>query len=216
MNNLIMETIGDRIKRYRESKRLSQAGLAKLCGWGASRIGNYEANVRDVDSQTATIIASSLNISPVVLMFGESEESAEYVGKISTRPITVKGEALMGYEGSFEMDESFNGMLLFVSDDPEAFALKVKGDSMFPRINSGEFVVIEPKVKPSSGDEVMVRTFDGKNMIKRLEYHRDGVYRFISINQDHAPITLDESMVDKVYFVAAIVKSSRFRDVCEM
>ena len=118
----------------------------------------------------------------------------------------------MKTDGAFQMNEDFNGRLKFHSDDPNAFALKIKGDSMFPRINSGEFVVIEPNIEPCSGDEVLVRTKDGSNMIKKLEFHRDCTYRFTSINQNHPPITLDEDMVEKIMFVSAIVKSVRYLD----
>lgn len=60
-----------------------------------------------------------------------------------------------------------------------------------------------------SGDEVFVRTADGHNMIKVLNYTREGGYQFTSINQDHRPITLPQSAVLKVEYVAGILKASR-------
>ena len=49
-------------------------------------------------------------------------------------------------------------------------------------------------------------------MIKEFIYHRDGMYRFDSVNQDHAPIHLHESGVEKIHLVGGILKSSRFFD----
>lgn len=204
-----MATIGKRIKKYRTIKGLTQAELARSCGWGASRISNYEAGIRNIDANTAEIIANALDVSPSVLMFG-IETEFEYIGKMKNGLINVKGEAIMGIDGGFEMDESFVGYLKFYSSDKNAFALRVKGDSMFPRINSGEFIVLEPEMIPHPGDEVLVKTKKGDNMIKRLEFHRNGFYRFTSINQSHPPITIDENEIDNVIFLGAIVKSNRY------
>ena len=43
-----MKTLGSRIAHYREKAGLSQAALAKACGWKSqSRIGNYEKDARE-------------------------------------------------------------------------------------------------------------------------------------------------------------------------
>ena len=57
-----------------------------------------------------------------------------------------------------------------------------------------------------------MRTSSGRSMIKEFIYHRDGMYRFDSVNQDHAPIHLHESDVEKIHLVGGILKSSRFFD----
>lgn len=43
-----------------------------------------------------------------------------------------------------DMVEYRGGWLKIYSDDPNAYGLRVRGDSMWPRIQSGEFVLIEP------------------------------------------------------------------------
>ena len=82
-----------------------------------------------------------------------------------------------------EMTEERDGWLKIYSDDPDAFGLRVKGDSMWSRIKSGEYVLIEPNTKVFPGMRVFVRTVEGHNMIKILGYDRDGEYQFTSINQ---------------------------------
>ena len=112
-----------------------------------------------------------------------------------------------------DMVEYRGGWLKIYSDDPNAYGLRVRGDSMWPRIQSGEFVLIEPGTSVHSGDEVFVRTADGHNMIKVLNYTREGGYQFTSINQDHRPITLPQSAVLKVEYRPA---SSRLRAMLRM
>ena len=215
-------TLADRLTLAMRIKGISQATLGESVGVSQTTIWKL-MNGKTSSNRKLYEIADYLKINLNWLVSGDGEmennqptNEIEYIGNIKEGTIIVKGEAIMGTDGAFQMDEDFNGRLKFHSDDPHAFALKVKGDSMFPRINSGEFVVIEPNIVPCSGDEVLVRTKDGRNMIKKLEFHRDCVYRFTSINQDHPPITLDENQVDKIMFVSAIVKSARYLDVHEI
>lgn len=215
-------SLAERLSLAMRIKGISQATLGEGVGVSQTTIWKL-MNGKTNSNRKLYQIADYLQINLDWLVSGtgemethQSKTEIEYIGRLKEGTILVKGEAIMGADGAFQMDEDFNGRLKFYSDDPNAFALKVKGDSMFPRINSGEFVVIEPNIVPCSGDEVLVRTKDGRNMIKKLEFHRDYMYRFTSINQDHPPLTLDENQVDKIMFVSAIVKSSRYVDVHEV
>ncbi|EPS5379636.1 LexA family transcriptional regulator [Escherichia albertii] len=142
-------------------------------------------------------------------------DSLTFVGQVRKGLVRVVGEAILGVDGTIEMTEERDGWLKIYSDDPDAFGLRVKGDSMWPRIKSGEYVLIEPNTKVFPGDEVFVRTIEGHNMIKILGYDRDGEYQFTSINQDHRPITLPYHQVAKVEYVAGILKQSRHLDDIE-
>lgn len=212
-----MNTFNERFKIAFDKSGLSQHDLAKAVNVSQPAIRKLVAG-ESKSFRKISELAQALKVNLEWLSSGKGnsgldDQQFEFIGTVKNGAVKVKGEAVMGAYGAFEMDESLNGYLKFYSDDPSAFGLRVKGDSMFPRINSGEFVVIEPKVMPASGDEVFVRLKDGRNMIKKLEYHRDSEYRFTSINQDHPPITINDDLVDKVMYVAAIVKSSRFIDV---
>jgi len=143
-------------------------------------------------------------------------DEIEYVGKVRLGAVPVVGEAILGVDGMIDMVEMRAGWLQIYSSDKDAYGLKVKGDSMHPRIQSGEFVVIEPNTTVHSGDEVFVRTTDGQNMIKVMTKTRDGNYQFSSINNEHRPITLEPSNVEKIHFVSAIVKATRYVDNDDM
>lgn len=140
----------------------------------------------------------------------------EYAGKPRQGAVPVIGEAILGVDGMIDMVEVRAGWLQIYSADKDAYGLKVKGDSMHPRIQSGEFVVIEPNTHVHSGDEVFVRTLEGHNMIKVMTKTRDGSYQFSSINNEHKPITLDPGEVEKMHFVSAIVKATRYVDYDEV
>jgi len=128
--------------------------------------------------------------------------------------VPVVGKAMLGMDGYFEaLDYPVghgDGYLAVPSRDPNAYALRVVGNSMTPRIKNGEFVLIEPGQTFANGDDVLVRTRDGRSMIKEFVYLRDGQYRFDSYGNGYEPIYLDEGQVEQIHFVGGIFKSYRF------
>lgn len=136
------------------------------------------------------------------------------IGWAKEGTVPVVGTAQLGSNGFFEALDfptgHGDGALSIFSDDPNAYGLRVVGDSMHPRIKNGEFVLVEPNKPFHAGDEVMVKTTDGRAMIKEFIYLRDGMYRLDSVNADHSPLHLQETTVDKIHLVGGILRSSRF------
>lgn len=232
-----METLGSRIKRFRKQRGFSQKQLAEECGWSSqSRIGNYESDLREPNLADLTLLAPALGVSVAELISGTNSQQlvpalanldplltwapkksggvVRPIGPTKEGVVPVVGTAKLGMDGYFEALDfpvgHGDGYLHIYSDDPNAYGLRVIGDSMHPRIKSGEYVLIEPNKIYITGDEVMVQTHDGRSMIKEFIYLRDGVYRFDSVNQDHSPLHLNQNEVSKVHLVGGILKSSRF------
>lgn len=138
------------------------------------------------------------------------EPSADYL----VHRVPVVGTAQLGDDGYWD-ELGFptghgDGFVNYPTRDKNAYALRVKGDSMRPRIKPGEFVVIEPNHPVAPGDEVLVTTTDGRSMVKVLQSRRNGMVELLSINEDHRPITLDESQIEKIHAVSAILKASLY------
>lgn len=209
--------IGTRIREIRKSKGMTILELATAIGSDVGNISRLETNKQGYSENTLVKIASALGVT-VADLFTEDPvkpDEIEYIGEMPSGTVKVIGEAVLGIDGAVDMMEEHNGWLKIYSDDKDAYGLKVKGDSMWPRIQSGEYVVVEPNTSVRTGDEVFVRTVEGHNMIKVFNKTRDGDYQFTSINNAHKPITLDPSLVDKMHYVAAIVKPTKYIDKWE-
>lgn len=209
--------IGTRIRELRKKKGLTILQLATAINSDVGNISRLERNIQGYSENTLVKIADALGVS-VADLFSENTrqpDEIEFIGKVPSGMVPVRGEAFLGVDGAVDMIEEHNGWLKIYSDDKDAYGLKVRGDSMWPRIQSGEFVVVEPNTRVRSGDEVFVRTIEGHNMIKVFSKTRDGDYQFTSINNSHKPITLSPDQVDTIHYVAAIVKPIKFIDVCE-
>ncbi|MDH2923962.1 phage repressor protein C with HTH and peptisase S24 domain [Nicoletella semolina] len=201
------------VREKMAEKNLKQDDLAEALDKTQGAIGHWltgkrKPNFDDVAKMLGVVGVERvmLNSDGLILL----EDEVELAGKPKEGLIRVLGEAVMGADGEFEISEELMGFVRIYSSDKEAYCLRVKGNSMEPRILSGEFVVIEPNTEIYPGDEVFVRTNNGKNMIKVMDYCRDGEYRFSSINKAHDSFTLDYDEVNTVASVAAIVKRSRF------
>lgn len=215
-----METLGQRIKHLRKTAGLSQQALAEACGWSSqSRIGNYESDLREPSLADLLLLAPALGVSIAELAGSEALPAATDtldVGHARGGAVPVVGHAQLGTHGYFEEIDfpvgHGDGYLRIHSDDPNAYGLRVTGDSMHPRIKNGEYVLIEPNKPFHAGDEVMVRTLDGQAMIKEYIYLREGMYRFDSVNQNHPPLHIPQAEVSKIHLVGGILKSSRFAE----
>lgn len=216
-----------RLKAIFEAKKkelgYSQESFGHALGIGQSAVASFLNGVNPLNVSNASAFAKALKvtvqdfspslakeIAEIAQALGNNE--FEYAGTLRDGFVPVVGEAVLGVDGSVDMIEFRAGWLRIYSADKDAYGLKVKGDSMWPRIQSGEYVVIEPNTLVHPGDEVFVRTTDGHNMIKIMNKTRDGSYQFSSVNSEHRPITLAAGEVERMHFVSAIVKATRYVD----
>ena len=66
------------------------------------------------------------------------------------------------------------------------FTIRVKGNSMEPRIRDGDIILVDRNRFPASGN-IVVAVFNGESMVKRL-YRRKGVVKLRSDNPEHDDI----------------------------
>lgn len=200
---------GTRQPNLQDLKKLSDAlrvPFAELVAGATNQITQNSAPTKGVNLKPQDQTS--------VHMMGIGQDTFGKAGRAIEGRVPVVGNAQLGNEGYFEALDfppgHGDGYLNIHSDDPDAYGLRVTGDSMHPRIKNGEFVLIEPNKSYFSGDEVMVRTAAGRTMIKEFIYLRDGMYRLDSVNAEHAPIHIAESDVLEIHLVGGILKSSRF------
>jgi len=93
----------------------------------------------------------------------------------------------------------------------EAYALRVRGESMSPRYLPGEFVGVDPCAEVLPSDEVIVLMHDGRRMIKRLLWVRDKQACFESVNKDFPNIVIDCEDILKMHLVLGHIPKAAFR-----
>ena len=105
-----------------------------------------------------------------------------------------------------------DGSLRWHTNDLNAYSLRCRGESMKPRIRHGEYVVIEPNREVIPGDEVLVKARDGRVMVKQLAYTRDGMVHLDSINEAHPRVSILETDISVLHYVAGIAKNALWNE----
>ena len=78
------------------------------------------------------------------------------------------------------------------------FYIRVEGDSMEPRIHSGELLVVDRMVETKDGDVVVAR-LGQEFTVKRLHTEEDGRLWLVSENPSYEPIRITEGMDFEVW-----------------
>lgn len=92
--------------------------------------------------------------------------------------------------------------------DPNAFAVRVVGDSMEPKYTEGNIVVFSPAAEVHNGDDCFVRfTMPHETTFKRVFFESDNKVRLQPRNENYSPIIIDGKRINGLY--KAVIKYER-------
>ena len=80
--------------------------------------------------------------------------------------------------------------------DGEYFALQIKGDSMEPRMKSGDVVIVRQQEDADDGDVVIALVNGNDAVCKRLKKYQDGI-ALVSTNPAYDPMYFSGSEIDE-------------------
>lgn len=201
----------------------SQKAIAEALDCAPNYISRIIGGTKNLSGDMARVWEAKLGLPPYTLdgirVLREKTATNDLGGSsyepvpVQTGRVPVLGIAQLGADGFWAVGDlgAGGGAVEFASQDEQAYALKVVGDSMHPRIKSGEYVVAEPSHAYGAGDEVVVVTTDGRAMVKEFVYRRDGQVALNSVNNGHGRLTLAEGEIESIHYVVAITKPSLFR-----
>jgi phage repressor protein C with HTH and peptisase S24 domain len=212
-----------RIKRLQElidspMYKGNATSFARKAGYttGASYVGQLTRGERPITEKTIEkwekLKASPLGWFSANFLADADESNAELAGiPRGSKPTPVIGEAIMGESGYFERWDCHDGYVDgYSSTDPDAYALRVKGDSMQPAIRHGSFVVVEPNRRCVVGEYVAMALITGERMVKELVIERPNEVVIESVNGNKRR-TIDRSQIETMHPVAAVVAASKWR-----
>lgn len=204
----------DRTLRWADERGWDQSELARRLGVEPGHVTNWK-KVRGLPKARYEAVAT---------LFGRTLD--EVAGRAPEEPrdksarrtddrlmrVPVRGTAQLDKDGCWREPETpaqtGGGYIDMPSRDRNAYAVRMVGDSMHPRIEAGEYVLVEPSSPLIPNEEVLVVTKDGRNMIRKFLSRRNGLI-FLQ-NVAGTPLTLPEDDVVKIHYVAAIARSSWF------
>ena len=174
-----MKKFGDNIKKYRNRLGLTQEKLAELVGYtDRSSIAKVEKGEVDLPQSKIALFAKALNTEPGKLMGEQKKPNAiPVLGRVAAGIPIDAIEEIIDYE---EIDAK-------LASTGEFFGLKIKGNSMTPRICDGDVVIVRKQEVAETGD-IVIATINGDDAVcKKLQIYDKAVLLY-SLNPAYDPI----------------------------
>lgn len=171
-----------RIKSARENLKLTKRELAKRIGVHESSINKYEKGLVDIPLSKISEFSRVLNVTEAYLMGWEDEQKLQGL-KIPVLGTVAAGIPISAVEDILDYEEVPQSW----ENQGEFFALKIKGDSMEPRMESGDVVIVKQQPDANSGDTVIVLVNGDDATCKRLQKTDNGIM-LVSTNPKYPPM----------------------------
>ena len=218
-----MATFSDRIKSLRLQHNLTQNDLAEKIKVNKQTISQYERGVRRPDFDTLNELCDFFNVSSDFLL-GKSDVTVRLLDmdslsllsdndRISLGKYRIPVVATVAAGEPIFSEESILEWIDYDKDPRgEVFGLRIKGDSMIPRISDGDTIVVDKSAVWEDGDIVVVTVNGNDGTCKRIKKYKDGI-SLISLNPSYEPMFFTKSQVEElpVRVVGRVMESrSRF------
>lgn len=165
----------NRLRELRKSKRLTQAELASRLNITQSAYSLWETGKSQIASDSLNWLSSFYGVS-VDYILGNPERTAKrsWIPVLGDVAAGVPIEAIERYPDDDDNWEQLDEEML--NDGYEYFALRIKGDSMSPRMQNGDVVIVR-KQNDIETDEIAVVKVDGEDAtVKKVRLTDDGIW----------------------------------------
>jgi len=190
--------IGERIKKIRLKKNLTQDELALKINTTKQTIYKYENGIiTNIPSSKIEAIANALNTTPEYLMGWENNLKSPTITS-DVVEIPVIGTIAAGYNEL--ANEDWSGETVSVPKEylrgrkkEEFFVLTVQGDSMYPLYMNGDKVLILKQSTLNKSGDIGAILYDGDMAtLKKVEYVLgEDWMKLIPINPEYQPKTIE-------------------------
>lgn len=167
-----MKSIGERIKEARKSAGLTQLELAKKTELSRSYIGDIEKDRYNPSVSTLQLIATATNTPLEDLL--PSTKTVYPAGRGVRIPVlgrVVAGIPIEAVEEILDYEE----ITPELAATGEFFALQVKGDSMLPKLEEGDVVIVKKQADVETGDIAIVLVNGDEATIKQVKKVNGGI-----------------------------------------
>lgn len=202
--------VGRRLRKLRTLLGMSQAAMGRALNVSLRTYQNWEYEQRSMPPTVVELLRVKFGVNPVWLTTGEGPiflESAEQLPYVDREVLRVPlyGEVAAGegvrydqpapVEGTLDLhrDAVPSHIIEAVAREPERyFALRVRSDSMVPRIEPGDLLLV--RREDWEHNKIVVARLGGeRHVVKRYVEYPHAAF-LVSDNPAYPPIPLDETV----------------------
>lgn len=205
----------NRIRELRKNKGMTMKELGNRVGLAESTISQYETGKRQPDNETLLRFAELFDTT-VDYILGGLAPAAALSGASSVR-ISVLGSVPAGVpiEAVEDVIDWEDIPAAMTRGGKEYFALRVSGDSMYPKYLDGDIVIVHKTPVCDSGDDCVVYVNGYDATLKTVVLGEDGSVTLRPININYAPRTFTSAEVAELpVSIAGVVAELRRKVKC--
>lgn len=191
---------GNQLNSARTHYKLSLSQLSKHTGISEKKLSDYEEDIAEPTMQELSSIAEAYGITQGELLWNDFKENTSKLSA-NANPnaelisagdgiykIPVFNSVSAGF-GAYACSDVIDYMPLYIqnpSDVPDMLCIKVTGDSMYPKIEDGDIIVVRRQDSVDSGSIAVVLVDEDQGYVKKVIYDEKTI-ELHSINPEYAP-----------------------------
>lgn len=199
--------IKNRIRELREQSGLSVEALAQLVGTSQPQMSRLETGARALDLAWVEKISRALNVSPKDLIVDDHTKRKAVAGvpplpgHTLMRVIPIHGSVSAANGTIYGLADPDGSRKLYLDVPEDCYAVEVSGDSMEPRYQHGDKVLIHPAQTITKGMDVLIRLPDGEGMIKTYVGEKGGVITYRQYHPKEQDKTIKRADIEGMHAV---------------
>jgi phage repressor protein C with HTH and peptisase S24 domain len=211
---LTHETIWLAIDRLAQSCGYSTSGLAKRAGLDptsfnrSKRIGvDGKPRWPSTESISRILDATNSTMSEFIELIGNPASSPKNQSRIPVISFSIAGKAEHFDDAGAPVGSTWDHIHFphAPEDEMALYALEIAGTNFLPLFREGDRLIIAPKAPIRKGDRVIVRTVNGKILVKEL-YRQTAskveLKSLMSVDNDIAFVPKDISWIARIMWVS--------------
>ena len=179
-------SIGKNIKKIREEHNLTQEELGKIVGVTDKAVSTWENETKNPRMGTIQKLSDYFGIPKSSIIEDSVEPNANLLPQTDIRMIPLYESVSAGFgAAAYDCVIDYIPTIMHSSyEAAETIAIIVSGDSMYPKIEDGDKIVVHKQSSVDSG-QIAVVLIDGEDaVVKKVKYGKDWV-DLISINPEY-------------------------------
>ena len=180
------------LKAARKAKGLTQTEVANAIGLTQNGYSYWENGKAKIDREQIIKLAALFEVS-VDYLLGNTETPSSNGIRIPVLGEVAAGIPIEAITDIVDYEEIDAAM----ARSGEFFGLRIKGDSMEPRMREGDVVIVRKQDSAETGDTVVVLVNGNSATVKKIKYGPDGI-TLLPTNPAHDPFFYSAAEVEQL------------------